>query len=111
MFKVSGATVYPSEVERAIRAIDGVENAFVTNVPGAAGARVGAAVVCADHLLTPEQLHNSARKLLSAFKVPTVWLLLRSDDDVPRGTTGKVDVRRLRDMLAAANHPEAPDGW
>ena len=27
MFKVSGATVYPSEVEQALRAIDGVDNA------------------------------------------------------------------------------------
>ena len=33
MFKVSGATVYPTEVEQALRDIDGVENAFVTNVP------------------------------------------------------------------------------
>ena len=105
MFKVSGATVYPSEVERALRAIDGVENAFVTNVPGAAGERVGAAVVCGDHSLTPEQLRNSARKLLSAFKVPTVWLLLESDDDVPRGGTGKPDTRRLREALIAANKP------
>jgi acyl-CoA synthetase (AMP-forming)/AMP-acid ligase II len=37
---------------------------------------------------------------LSSFKVPTVWLLLDSDDAVPRGTTGKVDARRLRAMLA-----------
>ena len=37
MFKVSGATVYPSEVERALRAIDGVDSAYVTNVPGAEG--------------------------------------------------------------------------
>jgi hypothetical protein len=40
--------------------------------------------------------------VLSAFKVPTVWLRLNSDDQVPRGTTGKVDVRRLRNMLADA---------
>jgi acyl-CoA synthetase (AMP-forming)/AMP-acid ligase II len=103
MFKVSGATVYPSEVERALRTIDGVENAFVANVPGAAGERVGAAVVCGDHSLTPERLRNSARKLLSAFKVPTVWLLLESDDDVPRGGSGKPDTRRLREALIAAN--------
>ena len=32
MFKVSGATVYPTEVEQALRDIDGVESAFVTNV-------------------------------------------------------------------------------
>ncbi|BCO61843.1 MULTISPECIES: class I adenylate-forming enzyme family protein [Mycobacterium avium complex (MAC)] len=104
MFKVSGATVYPSEVERALRTIDGVDHAFVTSVPGAAGERVGAAVVCND-ALTRDQLHASARKLLSAFKVPTVWLLLHSGDDVPRGGTGKVDVRRLRQMLIDANQP------
>src|SRR5262249_37652652 len=98
MFKVSGATVYPGEVERALRGIDGVDNAFVTNVPGAAGERVGAVVVCS-RVLTAEQLCGSARKLLSAFKVPAIWLLLESDDDVPRGGTGKVDTRRLRDML------------
>lgn len=98
MFKVSGATVYPSEVESALRAIDGVDNAFVTNVPGAVANRVGAAVVC--RALSAAQLRGSARTLLSAFKVPTVWLLLDSDDDVPRGGTGKVDIRRLREMLS-----------
>ncbi|GAA4541579.1 class I adenylate-forming enzyme family protein [Mycobacterium paraffinicum] len=99
MFKVSGATVYPSEVERALRTIDGVHCAFVTSVPGAAGDRVGAAVVC-DGAVSTERLGRDARKLLSAFKVPTVWLLLASADDVPLGGTGKVDTGRLREMLA-----------
>jgi acyl-CoA synthetase (AMP-forming)/AMP-acid ligase II len=53
--------------------------------------------------LTAEQLRACARTVLSAFKVPTVWLLLDSDDDLPRGGTGKVDVRRLRTMLAEAD--------
>lgn len=100
MFKVSGATVYPSEVETALRTIDGVVNAFVTNVAGAAGDLVGAAVVC-DSPVTAEQLRDSARSLLSSFKVPTVWLLVGCDDDLPRGPTGKVDFGRLREMLAA----------
>ncbi|OBI92460.1 class I adenylate-forming enzyme family protein [Mycobacterium sp. 1245805.9] len=104
MFKVSGATVYPSEVERALRAIDGVQSAYVTNVSGDTGERVGAAVVRASQL-TAGQLRGSARKLLSAFKVPTVWLLLESDDEVPRGATGKLDVPRLREMLMEANVP------
>jgi acyl-CoA synthetase (AMP-forming)/AMP-acid ligase II len=104
MFKVSGATVYPSEVERALWSIDGVQNAFVTNVSGTAGERVGAAIVCG-RPLTIEGLRSSARTLLSAFKVPTVWLLLNSDDDVPRGATGKVDIHCLREMLADANQP------
>jgi acyl-CoA synthetase (AMP-forming)/AMP-acid ligase II len=101
MFKVSGATVYPGEVERALRTIAGVDNAFVTSVPGTAGERVGAAVVC--RALTVDQLRDAARNLLSAFKVPTVWLLLESDDEVPRGATGKVDSRRLRELLIDAD--------
>src|ERR1700753_316062 len=76
MFKVSGATVYPSEVERALRDIPGVDSAFVTNVPGAGGDRVGATVVCGDDALGVEQLNGAARTRLSAFKVPTVWLVL-----------------------------------
>jgi acyl-CoA synthetase (AMP-forming)/AMP-acid ligase II len=92
MFKVSGATVYPSEVEQALRTIEGVENAFVTEVSGA----VGAVVITESPV---EDLRAEARKRLSAFKVPTVWLPVASDDDVPRGATGKVDVRQLREML------------
>ncbi|WP_319430114.1 class I adenylate-forming enzyme family protein [Mycobacterium sp. RTGN5] len=93
MFKVSGATVYPSEVETALREIDGVRAAFVTDVDG----RVGAAVISDGRAV--DDLRAEARTKLSAFKVPTVWLLLDSDDEVPRGTTGKVDVRRLRELL------------
>jgi acyl-CoA synthetase (AMP-forming)/AMP-acid ligase II len=102
MFKVSGATVYPSEVERALRTIDGIAQAFVTDVPGEAGSRVGAVVVC-DDTRSGDQLRSAARGLLSSFKVPTVWLLLKSDDEVPRGGTGKVDIRRLRELLIQAD--------
>ncbi|UMB71122.1 class I adenylate-forming enzyme family protein [Mycobacterium paraterrae] len=101
MFKVSGATVYPVEVEQALRQIDGVGKAFVTNVAGAQGVRVGAAVVCDTASVTVEQLREQARRLLSPFKVPTVWLLA-DEETIPRGPTGKLDVRRLREMLAEA---------
>jgi acyl-CoA synthetase (AMP-forming)/AMP-acid ligase II len=100
MFKVSGATVYPTEVEQALREIDGVQGAFVTNVTGAQGDRVGAAVVCDTTANTAEQLRAAARRLLSSFKVPTLWLLIDSDETLPRGPTGKVDARRLRELLA-----------
>ena len=96
MFKVSGATVYPSEVEDALRAIDGVKGAFAVDVGGA----VGAAVVCDTATATPDSLRAAARKVMSSFKVPRVWLLLESDDEIPRGSTGKVDAARLREMLS-----------
>lgn len=92
MFKISGATVYPSEVERALRTIDGVQNAIVTEVAGAVGA-----VVVSDRPV--DELRAEARNRLSAFKVPTVWLVTGSDDDIPRMASGKVDVRALRDKL------------
>jgi acyl-coenzyme A synthetase/AMP-(fatty) acid ligase len=92
MFKVRGATVYPGEVEEALRTIDGVKNAFVAEVSGA----VGAVVICDT---TIEHLRTTARKRLSSFKVPTVWLLVDSDEDIPRGSTGKVDIPGLRSLL------------
>ncbi len=99
MFKVSGASVYPAEVEQALRDIDGVDNAYVTNVPGAQGDRVGVAVVCETADVTVDHVREQARNLLSSFKVPTVWLLA-DDAAIPRGATGKVDIRRLRALLA-----------
>ncbi|MDG4664603.1 class I adenylate-forming enzyme family protein [Mycobacterium sp. 236(2023)] len=99
MFKVSGATVYPIEVEQALRTLVGVLAAFVTNVPGPQGNRVGAAVVC-DPTHTADGLREAARKVLSSFKVPTVWTLLDNDSVIPRGATGKVDTVRLRDLLS-----------
>jgi acyl-CoA synthetase (AMP-forming)/AMP-acid ligase II len=95
MFKVSGATVYPSEVEQALRTIDGVHGAFVTEVSGA----VGAVLISG---LGVEDLRAAARKRLSAFKVPTLWLTVDSDDAIPRKATGKVDVGALREMLREA---------
>jgi acyl-CoA synthetase (AMP-forming)/AMP-acid ligase II len=105
MFKVSGATVYPSEVEAALRTLDGVHAAFVTNVRSEQGDRVGAVVVC-DIGHTPDHLRTAARKALSSFKVPTVWVLVSSDEQVPRGATGKVDIRRLRDILTGNQREE-----
>ncbi|MFD1813517.1 class I adenylate-forming enzyme family protein [Rhodococcus gannanensis] len=107
MFKVGGATVYPSEVQAALATIDGVESAFVTRVDEAGGPRVGAAVVCRGGL-TVDDVRATARTVLSSFKIPTVWLLLDSDESVPRGGTGKVDGRGLRELLTRAHH-ESPE--
>ena len=68
----------------------------MTNVPSDDGDRVGAAVVCDTAATTVEALRGVARSLLSSFKVPTVWLLLDSDDDIPRGATGKVEPAAAR---------------
>ncbi|MBB2991612.1 acyl-CoA synthetase (AMP-forming)/AMP-acid ligase II [Mycolicibacterium iranicum] len=105
MFKVNGATVYPAEVERALRTLPGVRAAYATNVPDGQGNRVGAAVVCdgpLDGADVVDQLRSAARTVLSSFKVPTRWALLADDRAVPRGGTGKVDVVGLRALIDRA---------
>jgi acyl-CoA synthetase (AMP-forming)/AMP-acid ligase II len=95
MFKVKGATVYPSEVEAALRTLTGVRQAHVTNVPGELDA-VGAFVVSARALA---DLVAETRERLSAFKVPTYWIVSESDADIPMTPTAKVDKRALQELL------------
>jgi acyl-coenzyme A synthetase/AMP-(fatty) acid ligase len=92
MFKVKGATVYPSEVEAALRSLPGVSQAFVAEVDG----QVGALVVSQ---LDAAALADAARARLSSFKVPTVWRVITDPDAVPRSGTGKVDKPALERAL------------
>jgi acyl-coenzyme A synthetase/AMP-(fatty) acid ligase len=77
MFKVSGATVYPSEVERALTTIGSVNAAYVTNVTGPHGDRVGAVVVCGvrhrqhDLRAAPQLCADAAQLLQGAVCVAT----------------------------------------
>ncbi len=93
MFKVKGATVYPSEVEAALRSVDGVRQAHVTEVAGEVGA-----MAVTD--LPLEAVAAETRERLSAFKLPTRWLLTADVAEVPMTATGKVDKVALRTRLA-----------
>jgi len=97
MFKVSGATVYPSEVESALRSLDGVRQAVVTNVPAGDRQGGGGGVVGPD--LDIAQLTAALRRVLSSFKVPTVWLLLTSEAQLPRLASDKIDLPEVRRRL------------
>ncbi len=96
MFKVKGATVYPSEVEEALRGVDGVQQVFVTDVQGPAGRQVGALVVTG---MTADVLDAEVRASLSSFKVPSLWYVTESLEKVPRTASGKVDQPALRALL------------
>lgn len=98
MFKVRGATVYPSEVERALHVLPAVQHAYVVDVVGAGGgAEVAAVVVLADDA-TVDELARGAKAQLSSFKVPTRWCII-GPDDVPMTTTGKVDKAGLQQLF------------
>ena len=92
MFKVKGATVYPAEVEAALRADRrACARSHVTNVPDDDGAdAVGALVVSARRSTSSSP---AARARLSAFKVPTRWVVTdvgrrRADDQHREGRQG-----------------------
>ncbi len=99
MVKIAGASVYPAETAAALERLPGVERAAVCDVMVDGEMRLGAAVVGPN--LSAQGLAASARDVLSAFKVPRLWLLLGSADDLPRLVSGKVDVARLRDAITA----------
>jgi len=102
MFKISGATVYPSEVEAALRTIPGVSRAYVAEIHTPAGLRVGAAVVAQGQMSVGE-IAREARARLSSFKVPVHWALLGSPAEVPTMATGKVDKAGLQDLIRRAD--------
>lgn len=102
MFKVSGATVYPSEVEAVLRSLPGVAQAHVTDVGGDRGRQVGALVVTRTDPGSANDaadLATAARARLSAFKVPTVWLVTADPSVVPLLATAKVDKAGLQRLL------------
>jgi acyl-CoA synthetase (AMP-forming)/AMP-acid ligase II len=98
MFKVKGATVYPSEVEAALRAVSGVRQAFVSNVRDERGIDAVGALVVSD--LGVDDLTVQARTRLSSFKVPQHWVVVGDADAVPMLATGKIDKNALRELLA-----------
>jgi acyl-CoA synthetase (AMP-forming)/AMP-acid ligase II len=105
MFKVKGATVYPSEVEGALQTVPGVARAFVTGI--AAGQKdelaVGAAVV--GQGLRVDAIRQALRERLSAFKMPRRWVLVSSLAEIPMLATGKLDRTALRRLLEQRGSP------
>src|SRR3546814_20769698 len=91
MFKVKGATVYPSEVEAALRSMPGVRQPHVADVPGSEGRpEVGALVVSELALV---DLEAALGERLSAFKGPAVWVLTDDTATVPMPANGTVPQR------------------
>ena len=98
-----GQNIYCAEVEAVILACPGVHDAAVLGLPHPdLGEQVAAVVVVSEgdgHDTNAESLRAQLRRLLAAYKVPTV-LVVRVNP-LPRTATGKVLKRQLRDELCA----------
>ncbi len=102
MIKTSGANVAPREVEEAIREVAGL-TAHVVGIDDAdRGQIVAAAIRVPDGAeVDAEEIRSKLRQQLSAYKVPRRILLL-PDEVVPMMSSGKLDLRALKDLFGDA---------
>lgn len=93
LVKVAGRRLDLAEVERALRTLPGIRDAFAHQEPGSAG--LAAAVVTS---LSPPEIRRLLAPRLAAWKIPARLVALA---EFPTSARGKTDARRLRQLLAA----------
>ncbi len=95
-----GSNISPQEVEEALYQHPTVLEAGVVGLPDAMYGEVPVAFVAlrTESHVTQERLIAHSRELLSDYKVPVRVCFM---DELPKGLTGKVDRRRLREILLA----------
>jgi acyl-CoA synthetase (AMP-forming)/AMP-acid ligase II len=100
MVKVNGANVALPEVVEAIKAVPGVQEAYVCAVPDAtSGSRLlAAAVPAVDARLCVEDVVNDLRQNLASYKVPGVVELLTAEI-IPMTPSGRLDQPKFRALL------------
>ncbi|GAB3056306.1 AMP-binding protein [Virgibacillus ainsalahensis] len=91
MILYGGTNIYPQEIERVLKDMDGVEEAVVFGVKDAYWGEKVAACIKGD--VTIRALKAYCRQCLSAYKIPRIW---RRIDCVPHTSGGKVSRQELR---------------
>jgi acyl-CoA synthetase (AMP-forming)/AMP-acid ligase II len=100
MIKTAGANVAPTEVEKAIAAVTGGLSAHVVGLADPGRGQIVAAAVSVPEggTFDEEAVREKLKAELSSYKIPRRFVTL-SPDQVPLMSSGKVDVRRLRELL------------
>lgn len=95
-----GLNVYPAEIEAVLAAIPGIAECAVIGVPDERWGETAAAFIgpMPDAVLDVSQIAATCRENLADYKRPR-YIVLR-DDPLPRGMSGKVLKRDLRDEYA-----------
>ena len=98
-----GSNISPQEVEEVLYQHPAVLEAAVVGLPDDTCGEVSVAFLAlkAGRDVTADQLVKHAGALLADYKVPTELFFV---DELPKGLTGKIDRRRLRDMLLAGSY-------
>jgi acyl-CoA synthetase (AMP-forming)/AMP-acid ligase II len=109
MIKTAGANVTPREVEVVLESFPEVRSAFVVGVPDPdRGQNVVAAILPkTGRELNEDDLRERLRAELSAYKVPRRFFFFR-DGELPFTDSGKIDKRRLAELLADGADGDGP---
>lgn len=96
-----GANVYPVEIEEVLYSHPDVVECAVIGLPDAVfGERVKAFVVRRTEQLSEGQLLSHCRRLMAEYKLPSEIEFIA---EFPKGPTGKILRRELRDLSVARN--------
>lgn len=99
MIKTSGANVSPLEVEAVIESFDDVAQCVVVGVDHAErGEEVCAVLVSSADIVDVDSVARRTREALSAYKVPTRWIIVTSDQ-IPTLPSGKLNRKALREWV------------
>ena len=101
MIKTAGANVSPREVEAAILDVSGLVAHVVAIDDEARGQLVGALVRAQEGSVDVDDLRTRLRARLSAYKVPRVVVVVPAEK-VPMMSSGKLDLRALKELLSEA---------
>lgn len=101
MIKTGGANVTPREVEIVLESYPEIKSAFVVGLPDPEREQLVAAAVVsrAGAQVDPDELRQRVKRDLSAYKVPR-FVIPFEDGTLPLTGTGKIDKRRLVELLA-----------
>lgn len=98
LYKTGGELVAPVEVERALTNHSAVRTAIVVGVPDKRWGEAGCAWVLVEPgaSVTEAELIEYCKARLARFKVPQRVFFFESEDDIPLGTSGKIQRQDLR---------------
>ena len=99
-----GENVYPAEVEAAIARLDSVADCAVVAVPDQQWGEVGFAFIVARPGSHPDEhtIRDHLTTHLARYKIPKYYLFR---EEIPRGATGKIQRRELRDGARTEGRP------
>lgn len=91
-----GVNIFPSEIEDALRSIDGIADAVVVGVPDTEWGELVTAALRVDAAVSLDAVRDRLRKELTGPQVPKRFSVM---DSLPVTSVGKPDRKKIRSLL------------